>query len=313
MTTNEWRRLINLIEGSEQCELSQEKVANLTLNQDIDFEKVVAIDLEDETPWEFLGANLKAGGEVSKSINCTHFYRRLSPCPDHWPVINERPRILRLIAENLKGRDREEYEEATSALSEVFDKVSLSTVNVESLTRVIRQEGIDALILIAHGDGSALVFGQSEQGKLGFHELEAALSENERPLRFAFLMLCESRRPLLDMLQRLGTLGKLHPQFGGVVMWGSPRTKSGYSFTAAFLRGLLEDPDSKYPFLKAVQCGRQAVKAATDGFEKYASSAPIALAFHPHASPLPSYCDWEMENYLCHLAAEDTALDKNAQ
>lgn len=264
----------------------------------IEQEYCVPLDLTDAQHWE---AQQQGEGQfvAAQEVNTIHFYRALPNMPESIPVTDRHG--LKFVA--FVGLDRREgYLQALEPLRGIYSDHSPTSLNASELLDSIAA-GVDALLLIAHGDSShGVVFRSDERGSLRLEELEKALLSNSRPLRFAYFMLCDLKQPLLEMLGRLAEAGKLHPQFGGIVMWGSPTKHTGEVFTGAFLKHLLETPDAQHPFLKAVQAGRLAVLEEANPQE---AALPIAVAFHPHANPLPNKLGQAIEEYLSELVTTE--------
>lgn len=262
----------------------------------IEQESCIPVAITDSQHWE---AQQQGIGHflAAQVVNCVHFYRALPNMPESVPVNAEQG--LKFIA--FVGQDhREGYLQALEPLRGAYLDHSPASLNGADLLEAIAA-GVDALFLIAHGHSEqGIVFRADERGSLSLEALESALTTNPRPLRFTYFMLCDLHRPLLDILGRLAEAGKLHPQFGGLVMWGSPDTHTGLVFTRTLLKHLLETPDAQYPFLKAVQAGRMEIVENADPAE---AALPVAVAFHPHANPLPNKLGQAVEEYLLALGS----------
>jgi len=265
-----------------------------------EWECTVSVDLSDKRPWEHLADPSGQSALTVQEINGVHFYRQVQTSikADHQPAVS-RPRLIAFVGEDY----RREYLPTLTGLQQDYENVTPSSLNVPMLLSTIRQ-GVDALLLIAHGDtDGGIRFRKDAAEVLTVEVLKKALMKNPRPLRFAYFMLCDLHRPLLTMLGELAQDGRLHPQFGGLVMFGSPRKDFGIPFTRNLLAALLTNPDHQYPLLRAVQAARQ---LAADQASLQDALRPIVVAGHAQANPLPNRLGQELETYLRRLGNPDT-------
>lgn len=262
----------------------------------IDRDFLVCVPLADPNAWEYMPAPEAHAYAAARAVNCVHFYRKLHS-PSELPAVRERhvPKLIAFVGDH----HRSDYLPALEPLKQAYSDATPPSLNASDLLTAI-EAGVDALYLVAHGHSErGIVFRQDDGGTLTLAALEHALLNNQRPLRFAYFMLCDLCVPLLELLGRLAEEGKLHPQFGAVVMWGSPSVSFGQVFTRQLLATLLNTPDPQYPFLKAIQAGRLAV---VDEVEQAEAARPIAVAFQPHANPLPHKLGQAIEEYVLTLS-----------
>jgi hypothetical protein len=269
----------------------------------VERECIVCVDLNDERSWEKIRDPV-TDNTLILDVNGVHFYRQVQAgiYADQQPA-ETHPRLVAFVGED----HRREYMPTLQGLYQDYQNVTPGSLNAPELLSTIRhRQGMDALLLIAHGDTDGRIrFRRDATESLTVEALKEALMSNPRPLRFAYFMLCDLHRPLLTMLGELAQAGKLHPQFGGLVMYGSPRQDFGVLFTKKLLTELLTNPDQQYPLLRAVRAARQ---LAADQAGLQDALRPIVVACHPQANPLPNRLGQELETYLRRLGDPDTAL-----
>jgi hypothetical protein len=276
--------------------------------------------------WTSLGSTGDAEVASLGRKNGLHVFHRLPSVatPDAtsspWP-----PRLL--IAVGTRERALPEFGDVFSSIESLATRfrgweIVEETIdfNRDTLLGAIRS-GVDGIVFVAHGfrneAGDAEL--NFEDPTVGLGELQAALRENPRPLRFFFLMACNLFDPARRMLASLAGEGRLHPHFGAVLVRGAPEMSSGAHFTLATLDALARIGEHQSwikgeqralartaPLAFAVQQGRRAVQVhrQQDPKEAWAVEAarPRLVHMHPFSRPLPLGLEQQREQYLRSLA-----------
>jgi hypothetical protein len=268
---------------------------------------IVKVPPSDKTAWEFLPSKVDREGRqiefAAKSPNAPHFFRELQ-VPETGDLPPARtPRFIQFVTLQDSGiRDISAMLSANG-----YEDASPVGTNRQDLLEAL-EAGTDALLLFVHGSQKRGLLADpykestAEQKKpLTVEDLETAIRKHvvpsdlslEQPLerrllRFALVVACEQQFTVPAMLERLARDGCLHPQFGAVVMWGSPNVANAVTFAKALLKGMLESPEPIRPFLQSVFAAR----------EKPEACLPMVLIMDPNANPLPNCSEQVVETLL---------------
>jgi hypothetical protein len=235
-------------------------------------------------------------------------YRDLNPQPAHREA-NADVRIVTYLGRNPDGSPG--YPSHVAALESL--KTQLQYFKVIPVGRDLSAmktqlaDGADALIILAHGgQDTGIHVGATGEGFITAADLLEPLQASSmagRPLRFLLVFACEQRQGFFELLQNLANAGALHPDFAGVLFWGSPKTVFGQYFIPRLLTELTRKDEPK-PFLEAMRLARRSFMDADDGntLELINCAYPIAVAFHPQPNPLPTAQELELERYFWRLS-----------
>ena len=288
-------------------------------------------------PLELWGAHGQGGnGEMAalSRRNGLHFFEQLEVAPapgDDLAVW--RPRLL--MVDGPPEAALSEFKDTFAALDDAKKRfrgweVEGETGNLNASTLVASiARGVDAVVFIAHGPPPELGtdtmwFGGDDRTSVPWSAVDEALAKNPRPLRFTFVMACESYQPIVATLRSLASQQRLHPHFGAVLVRGSPDMTAGAVFAGALLETLVllgeheiartgEDRAlaDAAPLAFAVQEARRRVWDALAHEDpprsrvKARVEAARARLVHarPDVRPFPLGLELERERYLASLAA----------